>query len=332
MNFLKKIGLEPFIVALFFAIFFAWLEPSIGRDRQPVSVGDIANWGVSVIFFFYGLRLSKEKLVNGLSNVKLHILVHFSTFVLFPVIVYLAMYFFGGFSAQGSLYYLWIGAFFLAALPSTVSSSVVMVSIAGGNIPAAIFNASISSFLGVFFTPLLMGIFLKDIEGANGLGDVILKLIFQVLVPVLVGFLLNSRFGAFAERHKSVLRKFDESIIVLIVYSSFCESFYKDMFKGFPVLTLVVLSVAMILLFIFAMIVIWGICKFLKFDKADSITAVFCGSKKSLVHGSVMSSVLFGTSAMTGIILLPTMLYHAFQLIIVSVIAKKIQKKTSISS
>lgn len=53
------------------------------------------------------------------------------------------------------------GRLFLATLPSTVSSSVVMVSIAGGNMAAAIFNASVSSLIGVFVTPLWMGIFLE---------------------------------------------------------------------------------------------------------------------------------------------------------------------------
>ena len=327
MNFLKKIGIEPFIVALFSAILFAWLLPDLGRARDIFSLGDIANWGVSVIFFFYGLRLSKEKLVNGLSNIKLHFLVHFSTFVLFPIVVISVMYLCGGFSSEGNLYYLWIGSFFLATLPSTVSSSVVMVSIAGGNLPAAIFNASISSFIGVFITPLWMGIFLKDIDGSNGLGDVIVKLVFQVLVPVLMGFMLNSRWGWFAEKHKKLLSLFDESIIVLIVYTSFCDSFYKKMFDGFAIFTLVELSLAMIFLFLTTMLIILCVCKVLKFSKEDSITAVFCGSKKSLVHGSVMSRVLFGGSSMTGIILLPTMLYHAFQLIIVSIIAKKISKK-----
>ncbi len=326
MNFLKKIGIEPFILALFSAILLAWLAPNFGRDREPFSLGDIANWGVSVIFFFYGLRLSKEKLVNGLRNVKLHLLVHFSTFVLFPIVVLSAMYLSGGFSASGNLYYLWIGAFFLATLPSTVSSSVVMVSIAGGNLPAAIFNASISSFIGVFITPLWMGVFLADIEGSNGLGDVIIKLVCQVLVPVVAGFLLNKKWGWFAEKHKKILRTFDETIIVLIVYTSFCDSFYKKMFDGFALFTLVELSLAMIVLFVATMLIIWGICRFLRFSKEDSITAVFCGSKKSLVHGSVMSRVLFGGSSMTGIILLPTMLYHAFQLIIVSIIAKKVSK------
>ncbi len=327
MNFLSKIGLQPFILALFGSIFFAWLMPDIGRSRDVFSLGDAANWGVSVIFFFYGLRLSKEKLVNGLKNIKLHALVQVSTFVLFPVIVLCAMYLFGGFNATGNMYYLWIGAFFLATLPSTVSSSVVMVSIAGGNLPAAIFNASISSFIGVFVTPLWMGIFLSEIDGSSGIGEVVVKLIFQVLVPVGLGFFFNPRFGWFAEKHKKILRVFDESIIVLIVYTSFCDSFYKKMFEGFPIAIIGELSFFMIALFIVAMLVIYGICKLLKLDLPDSITAVFCGSKKSLVHGSVMSKVLFGSSSVTGIVLLPTMLYHAFQLIIVSILAKKIAQK-----
>ena len=59
----------------------------------------------------------------------------------------------------------------------------------------------------------------------------------------------------------------------------------------------------------------------MKFNREDTITALFCGSKKSLVHGSVMSKVLFSNPAIIGVVLLPTMLYHAYQLIIVSIIA-----------
>lgn len=329
VQFLKRIGIDPFIVALFAAIFLAWLQPDIGRAREPFGLGDAANWGVSFIFFFYGLRLTRQKLLNGLKNVKLHVLVHVSTFVVFPLIVLGAMWLFGGFDKSGTLYYIWIGSFFLATLPSTVSSSVVMVSIAGGNMPAAIFNASISSMIGVFLTPLWMGIFMDNISGSNDLADVIVKLIFQVLVPVFAGFFLSGRYGWFAEKHKKGLRFFDESIIVLIVYTSFCDSFFKKMFEGFPFSTILVLSACMIGLFVLAMAIVYLLCRLMRFDRADTITAVFCGSKKSLVHGSVMSRVLFGASPMTGVILLPTMLYHAFQLIIVSIIAKKIGQEQS---
>ena len=39
-----------------------------------------------------------------------------------------------------------------------------------------------------------------------------------------------------------------------------------------------------------------------------------------------MSKVLFDNPAVIGVVLLPTMLYHAYQLIIVSIIAQKLGK------
>jgi sodium/bile acid cotransporter 7 len=65
----------------------------------------------------------------------------------------------------------------------------------------------------------------------------------------------------------------------------------------------------------------------LQFNKKDRITARFCGSKKSLVHGSVMAKIIFGNSAGAGLFLLPIMLFHTTQLILVSFFAEKYAKK-----
>jgi len=324
MNFLRKIGAEPFVMMIGVAIFLAWLNPSAGAAQVlGINLGDVATWGVAGIFLFYGMRLDRKKLSAGLSNIRLHVLIHCATFIMFPLIVLAAMYACGAFEARGDLRYLWLGTFFLATLPSTVSSSVVMVSIAGGNMPAAIFNASISSLMGVFITPVWMSLFLDNVEGSHGLGEVILKLVVQVIVPVIAGLLLNPKFGKFAQDHRKVLRNFDQSVILLIIYTSFCESFLKKMFSGFPLGDLIVLAGCMVGLFITAMLIVYGLCRIMGFDRDDTVTAVFCGSKKSLVHGSVMSRVLFSNPAVIGVVLLPTMLYHAFQLILISVIARK---------
>ena len=217
--------------------------------------------------------------------------------------------------------------FFLASLPSTVSSSVVMVSIAGGNIPAAIFNASISSLIGVFITPLWMGLVIHAQAGNYDLYVVIGKLTLQVLVPVVLGILLHNKWGSFAERYRKQLRYFDQSIILLIVYTSFCESFAKKMFNGFSITTLFIVGVGMVGLFLLVYNLVKALCRLLGFNREDSITAVFCGSKKSLVHGTVMSKVLFSGSDIVGIVLLPLMIYHAFQLIAASIIAQAMGKK-----
>jgi sodium/bile acid cotransporter 7 len=73
--------------------------------------------------------------------------------------------------------------------------------------------------------------------------------------------------------------------------------------------------------------IIYYLCSWLGFNRADKISAFFCGSQKSLVHGTVMSNVLFKSSAAAGIILLPTMLYHTIQLIASSIIAQQLSRK-----
>ena len=323
---MKRSFIDPFVIAIAVVVFMAYLLPYPGTKESPFHLDEIANAGVSLIFLLYGVQLGPEKLKAGLTNTKLHLVIHASTFILFPLIFILLKPLFH----TDLLQQIWLPFFFLAALPSTVSSSVVMVSIAGGNIPAAIFNASISSMLGVFITPLWMSIFLKQ-SGDIELGSIIIKLLLQVLLPVIIGLLLHKRFGKLAEANKKRLKIFDQSVILLIIYCSFSESFYEGVFKNFDALYLLeILLMSTALLFVvYGIITI--ITKALDFERKDRITATFCGSKKSLVHGTVMSKVLFANAAGTGLILLPLMIYHAMQLLIISIIAGRMQKSSSTS-
>lgn len=319
----KRFGLDGFILALIGMILLAWIYPPAGAKDSPVPFSAIANVGVSIIFFFYGLRLSLQKLLTGISNWKLHLIIHTTTFLIFPVIVLLTRLFIGNTINES----VWMGVFFLACLPSTVSSAVVMVSIAGGNIPAAIFNASLSMLIGVFITPLWMGIYLGTSTGSFEFGPVIIKLFLQVLFPVVFGMLLNKRLGNFVEKHRKQLRYFDQSVILLIVYAAFCESFARKMFEGYSWMFLIMMGASLIALFYTVYGIVFTLSKILRFNRADKITAQFCGSKKSLVHGTVMSKVLFNHSPNMGVILLPIMMYHALQLIMVSIIAQWFARK-----
>ena len=145
-------------------------------------------------------------------------------------------------------------------------------------------------------------------------------MIIQVIVPIVAGVSLNRYWGNFARTHKKLLSKFDQSVIILIVYTSFCSSFKEGQFSTLSTPTLFALSAGMIALFFVAYTIMGVICRALRFNREDTITALFCGSKKSLVHGAVMSQIILTDPAMAGILLLPTMLYHALQLIIVSIL------------
>jgi len=320
---LAKAGLDSFLLALIGMIVLAYFFPYPGTSASPFYLAAIANYAVSLIFFFYGLRLSPTKLRAGLGNWRLHTVIHLTTFVLFPLLVLSLRGLFIASSAQTQ----WLAVFYLSALPSTVSSSVVMVSIAGGNLPGAIFNASISSLLSVFLTPLWMGLFLQSGSGGFDPGPVIGKLVLQVLVPVTLGILLNARWGGFAERHKKHLSRLDQTIILLIVYTSFCESFAEGVFHSYRVQDIFWLGLGMLGLFFMLFFVVRLISHLLHFNREDRITALFCGSKKSLVHGTVMSGILFPDAAVAGVMLLPLMLYHTLQLLAASIIAQAMARQ-----
>lgn len=312
--------IDKFVLSIIAVIGIAYIFPQWGAQESNVPIDDIATIGIALIFFFYGLKLSPDKLKAGLKNWKLHALVQIATFLIIPVLV-LA---FHPFLRSEEQEIIWLAFFFLAVLPSTVSSSVVMVSLAKGNIPAAIFNASISGIIGIAITPLWMGLFIQEAQTDFDFTDIYIKLILQIIFPVVAGLLLQRFWGNWAHKYSSSLSTFDKSIILLIIYKSFAESFVDNIFSAVSISDLLIICVGVLILFLIAYFLTGLMAKKLHFKREDQITAQFCGTKKSLVHGTVFSKILFGNMSSIGIILLPLMIYHALQILILSVIATKI--------
>jgi len=312
---LARAGINTFFFLLLFTILLAYLFPEWGASKGGFTIDKLTYYGVSLIFLFYGIKISPSTLKIGLSNWKLHLLIQSTTFIIFPVLILILYGFFG---IEDNLF--WLGTFYLAALPSTVSSSVVMVSIAGGNLPAAIFNASISSIIGIVITPLWMGLFLSA-ENANfELFNTVWKLVQQIFIPVVIGFILHKWLINWVQKYLKLLKNFDQLVILLIVFSAFSQSFGGSMFEGQNILTLVFF---MLLLFCFMAGGMYLLGRWLSFERGDRITVLFCGSKKSLVQGAVMGKILFPDPVVFGVVLLPLMLYHTLQLILGSALAER---------
>jgi len=318
-----KFKVDKFVLSIIVIIIVAYFFPEWGTEKSKIPIDTISSIGISLIFFFYGLKLKPSQIKVGLKNWKLHCLVQVSTFLIFPVLVLL----FHPFIQNKEQEVIWLAFFFLAALPSTVSSSVVMVSMAKGNIPGAIFNASISGIIGIVITPLWMGFFLNDAETNFDFTDIYLKLVVQIITPVVFGVILQRFFGDFVRKHNSKLTLFDKSIILLIIYKSFSESFEGGVFSSVSLFDFVIIFAGVLFLFVLVFYLTGFIGKTLKFNKEDQITAQFCGTKKSLVHGTVFSKILFSNLTSVGVILLPLMLFHALQLLIISSIAVKYAKR-----
>jgi sodium/bile acid cotransporter 7 len=316
-------NIDKFVLFIIGVVILAYCFPQLGSPSSPIPLDTIGSVGVSLIFFFYGLKLSPEKIQAGLQNWKLHSLIQLSTFLFFPLLMLLCYPLVHNTSYQA----LWLSFLFLAALPSTVSSSVVMVSIAKGNLPAAIFNASISGLIGIVITPLWMGLFLQQSGGDFDLSVVYIKLIAEILLPVGLGLFLQKYLGALAVRYGKQMTSFDKTIILLIIFKSFATSFENKVFSTVGLDELLLVSVGAIAVFYVMYYLTSWLSAYLGFSLEDQITAQFCGTKKSLVHGVVFSKILFPVSFPVGMILLPLMLFHAFQIFVVSIAASKLAQR-----
>jgi len=315
-----RIKFDWFILALLFMIFLAYIYPDVAAYNDGKFLEVLMSLGVALVFFFYGLKLSFTEIKSGMKNWKLHLSIQLFTFCLFPLLVLL----FKPLVHTETQEQFWLSFYFLAALPSTVTSSVVMVSIARGNVPAAIFNASISGLIGVAVTPLLMHFFL-EVSEVNVFSELYIGLLFEVILPVILGLVLQPYWGKWAHRHGKGLSNFDKAVVLLIVYSSFSESFMNDIFHTIGTGYLISLFVVVVILFFVVYLIILVLVRYvLKFNREDRITALFCGSKKSLTHGSVFSKFLFANNPKLGLYILPLMIYHAFQIFVVTIIAQRL--------
>lgn len=313
-----------FPLALIATVIAASLLPC--RGQTAVTVNLISNIAISLLFFLHGAKLSREAAVAGATHWRLHLVVLLSTFLLFPLL---------GFALKPALAplvtpALYTGVLFLCTLPSTVQSSIGFTSIAKGNVPVAVCSASASSLIGIFLTPVVVSVTIvhHNANSGSSLGG-IWNIVLQLLVPFIAGQLLRPWIAGSLERGVAVLRYVDQGSILLIVYTAFSEAVNEGLWHRTPVAALSGLLVVDAVLLAAALLVTGLGSRWLGFSKADQITIVFCGSKKSLASGIPIAKVLSSSHAL-GAVVLPVMLFHQIQLMVCAVLAQRWQARNAV--
>jgi sodium/bile acid cotransporter 7 len=318
-----KIKPDWFLVGMIAATMLAWAFPSAGAAGGWLHPELLTKVGVALIFFLHGVALSFDALKAGTLRWPLHLLVQSSTFLLFPLIG-LALNVALGTHVSPELK---LGLFFLCALPSTVSSSVALTAAARGNVAGAVFNATLSSLLGIFLTPFWIALVLKTGGHALRVGPVILDLVRWLLLPLALGQACRPWLGRWIGRHKANISVVDRATVLVLVYTSFCDSFRDGVWSRIGVGQLWLVFGIAIALFTLVMVTMSFAANALKFPRGDKIAAMFCGSKKTLASGVPMAKLIFGAHPALGIILLPIMIYHPLQLVICGVLAGRWAKQ-----
>jgi sodium/bile acid cotransporter 7 len=308
-----------FLLGMIAAALLAWLAPGPGAKGGALHPEVVNHLGVALIFFLHGLALSFAALRQGTLHWRLHLAVQLMTFVVCPLFGVLALFSFGA-RLDPSL---GIGLFFLCALPSTVSSSVAFTATAGGNVPAAVFNATLSSVLGVFSTPLWVGLVLGASGASLPLGSVVLDLAIWLLLPLALGQLCRPLGGAWASRHEAAINKVDRLTILVLVYTSFCDSVQSGVWLGSGVQAMLVTLLFSAALLGLLLVLSNAFARRLGLATEDRIVLVFCGSKKTLASGVPMARLMFGAQLGLSLILLPILIYHPLQLVVCGWLARR---------
>jgi solute carrier family 10 (sodium/bile acid cotransporter), member 7 len=303
-----------FLLGMIAATVLAWAFPEPGASGGWMRPELVTKIGVALIFFLHGLLLSFAALRAGALNWRLHVLVQSCTFLLFPLMPLLA----GLISAELNL-----GLFFLCALPSTVSSSVAMTAAARGNVAGAVFNATLSSLIGILVTPLWIAWLVKTSGEARPILPVVIDLLRWLVLPLAIGQSLRPWLGAWAQRHKSRLGIIDRLTILLLVYTSFCDSFQQRVWSAHGIGQVAMISVVCLALFALVLASTSWAARAFGFAREDRVAAIFCGSKKTLASGVPMAKLIFGAHPALGLILLPIMIYHPLQLIVCGMLAQR---------
>ena len=314
---------DNFTLALVVVVTLASLFPASGGAAHFFE--RLTTFAIGLLFFLHGAKLSREAILGGITLWRLHVLVFAATFAMFPLLGLLLKPVLAPLVTPD----LYTGVLFLCVLPATVQSAIAFTSMARGNIPAAVCSASASTMLGVFVTPVLANLLVVQHSGAGHSLDAIGRILLQLMVPFVAGHLLRPWIGGWVKKHAPVLTLVDRGSILLVVYTAFSAAVIEGLWKQVPLSALAgVLVICAVLLGLALGITTWT-SRTLGFDKADEITIVFCGSKKSLASGIPMAKVLFASHAV-GAIVLPLMLFHQMQLMVCAVLAQRYARRREV--
>ena len=281
------------------------------------------TFAIGLLFFLHGAKLSRDAIRAGITHWRLHLLVLACTFVLFPLL---------GLALKPLLLplvtrELYTGVLFLCVLPATVQSAIAFTSIARGNVPAAVCSASASTMLGVLITPVLVNlVVLPHAAGSSNEFGSIGRILLQLMLPFVAGHLLRPWISGWLHRQKQVLGFVDRGSILLVVYTAFSAAVIEGLWKQVSPQALAGLLVVCAVLLGCTLFLTGWLARRLGFDKADEITIVFCGSKKSLASGIPMAKVLFPAQSV-GAVVLPLMLFHQMQLMVCAVLAARYARR-----
>lgn len=308
--------LDPLVQLLLLAIVLASVLPVTGAGR-PIAQG-VSNGAVFLLFLLNGLRLPRAEVIRGIGHVRF----------LAP----LAAWCFGAMALAGWGLSLalspWLpplvalGFLYLGTLPSTVQSATAYSSLAGGNVASSVVAAALLNILGVFITAPLFSLLAGSASAPFDFAA-LQKVALILLLPFVLGQLLQGRFGHVVREHRMAATWMDRTAIAIAVYVAFSGAVEEGLWSRVDVAEWAALLAGVTAFLVVGFAGAWLLGGMLALGRPERIAFLFSGGQKSIAMGAPLAAVLFPAGT-AGLVLLPVLVYHLLQLVLSAPLASRL--------
>jgi sodium/bile acid cotransporter 7 len=302
-----------FLLGLLGALIVGFLLPEWGARLNPDSLTSTVV--VMVLFFIAGVTLPSERVIHGISHVRLHLYIQGFIFVAIPLFFFFTSIPFRGY-LDGKVV---IGIYALACLPTTISSCNVFTQTANGNVAGTMFNSSLANVMGIFISPLILSLMLSGSGAALPPEEIIriLKnLVIKMFVPIIIGQVARLRLHQWVDTGKKKLNIISNALILSIIFFAFSRTADNPVFLSnlekmlIPFLYLAIAHLVLVFLS-------YQGSRLISFTKEDRISITFTAPQKTLAMGVPLLTTYFSDNLeLLGIVMLPLIFYHSWQLFI----------------
>lgn len=312
----------PFMVLL--AILVAWAYPPLGATYLVPKI--TATWvAVMIIFLLSGLGLKTEEFSKAFKRLKFNGFVQFYNFFIVSAIVFGVSKFLVTVKILDPA--LAAGMVICSCVPMAINIVIVLTMSAGGDEGAAVFNATFGNIVGIFLSPVLILMYL-GMSGTTSLGEVFFNLTMRVVVPLIVGQLLQKFIKPvrdFFAKHKRRFKKVQEYCLVFIVYTVFAKTFLTK--AGTSIGNVLLMIAFQFLLMTGTMVLAWYSLRILFRDEPElRVMGVYGCVQKTVALGIPLITSIYQGSPEMGLYTLPLLIWHPMQLVVGSLLVPRLLK------
>lgn len=314
MAILARIIPDRFIWILIATIALASLLPV--RGGQVAVANLVSSGAVFLIFLLHGIRLPRAEVITGLRNWRVQGAIALFVFGVMTLVgLALARLTDGWLPPLVALGFLYAGV-----LPTTVQSATTYTSLARGAVAVSVIASALINLAAIIVSPALFALLAGRDGGVSLSGDLGLRIALILLLPFVVGQMVQRWARPWVLRHPSGVKLMDQGAIAIAVYVAFSAAVVDGIWTKLSGGDFAVLGAGVGLMLIAGFGGAWLLGGALRLPPPERAAVLFAGAHKSIAVGAPLAALLFPATA-AGMVLLPILIYHLAQLIVSAWIA-----------